>query len=150
MVLLRRTTGLAHRPLFRLQISPDGRWLAFNPKIGPRKEPIFVAPYRPGTNPAESGWIKITDGVGYDGRLLWAPSGNLLYFVSYRDGFQCIYAQRLEPSSKRPSGAPMAVMHFHSARRPLLDTWGVFAGREQIVMSLRESRGSIWMTEFGR
>ena len=72
-----------------------------------------MAPYRPGTNnPAESAWIEITDGVGYDGRPLWVPSGNLLYFVSYRDGFQCIYAQRLEPSSKRPAGAPMAVMPF--------------------------------------
>jgi TolB protein len=145
-----KTTDLLRHPKYdihRLQISPDGRWLAFNPKIAPRKEPIFVAPYRPGSNAAESEWIEITDGTGYDGRPLWAPSGNLLYFVSYRDGFQCIWAQRLEPSSKRPVGVPMAVLHFHSARRPLNDGLGVFLGQKQIVMSLRESRGNIWMAE---
>jgi Tol biopolymer transport system component len=41
-----RITDLLKHPEFdihRLRISPDGRWLAFNPKIGPRKEPIFVA-----------------------------------------------------------------------------------------------------------
>jgi hypothetical protein len=133
--------------IHRLQISPDGRWLAFNPKIGPRKEPIFVAPYRPGHNSPESEWIEIADGTGYDGRPLWAPSGNLLYFVSNRDGFQCIYAQPLDPSSKRPVGEALTVMHFHSARRPLHDSAGVFLGRRQIVMSLREARGNIWMME---
>src|SRR5205814_1488256 len=78
-----KMTDLLRHPKYdihRLQISPDSRWMAFNPKIGPRKEPIFVAPYRPGIPAPESEWIEITDGSGYDGRPLWAPSGNLLYF----------------------------------------------------------------------
>jgi Tol biopolymer transport system component len=76
-----KSTELLKHPKYdihRTQISPDGQWLAFNPKIGPRKEPICVAPYRPGSSPVESEWIEITDGSGYDNRPLWAPSGNLL------------------------------------------------------------------------
>jgi Tol biopolymer transport system component len=136
--------------LHRVQVSPDGQWLAFNPKMGPRREPIIVVPYRQGVAPSESQWIEITDGSGYDARPLWSPSGNLLYFVSKRDGFQCIWAQSLEPSSKRPAGPATPVMHFHSARRPLFETIGVFLGRDQMVMSLREYRGNIWMTELVR
>jgi eukaryotic-like serine/threonine-protein kinase len=145
-----KTTGILQHPKYdihRTQLSPDGQWLAFNPKIGPRKEPICVARYRPGGSPPESEWIEITDGSGSDGRPLWAPSGNLLYFISQRDGFHCIWAQRLDPSTKAPLGAPSASQHFHSARRPLIDSLGVFMGRTQIVMGLREYRGNIWVKD---
>jgi Tol biopolymer transport system component len=148
-----RSTALLQHPKYdihRTQLSPDGQWLAFNPKIGPRKESICVAPFRAGRPPAEKDWIEITDGSGYDGRPLWAPSGNLLYFVSQRDDFHCIWAQRLDPASKRPAGPPVAVQHFHSARRPLNDSLGVFLGHSQIVMSLSENRGNIWMTELAK
>jgi hypothetical protein len=42
------------------------------------------------------------------------------------------------------------VQHFHSARRPLNNTWGVFVGRSQIVMGWSELRGNIWMTDVAR
>ena len=37
---------------------------------------------------------------------IWSPDGNLLYFLSERDGFRCIWGQKLDPASKRPLGAP--------------------------------------------
>jgi hypothetical protein len=51
----------------------------------------------------------------------WSPNGNLLYFVSERDGFRCIWAQRLDPGSKRPVGALFAVYHSHSPQRSLMN-----------------------------
>jgi hypothetical protein len=118
--------------------------------MGARKEPICVAPHHSGSTPDEKEWIEVTDGSGFDSRPLWAPSGNLLYFISQRDGFHCIWAQRLDPTSKRPLGTPIAVQHFHSARRPMRDALGVFVGRSQIVMSLQDTRGNIWMTDLAR
>ena len=34
----------------------------------------------------------------------WSPDGNLLYFLSSRDGFLCLWAQWLDPSTKHPLG----------------------------------------------
>jgi hypothetical protein len=43
-----------------------------------------------------------------------APSGKLLYYISERDGFACIWARRLNPRTKMPMGEPFAVHHQHS------------------------------------
>jgi len=37
--------------------------------------------------------------------------------MSLRDGFECLWVQRLDPAAKTPPGAPFPVYHFHSARR---------------------------------
>ena len=78
--------------------------------------------------------------------------GNLLYFYSKRDGFMCIWAQRLDPASKRPSGAPFAVRHFHSARLaiPPVGSLGLAVAENKIVFTQRETAGNIWMARFER
>ena len=55
------------------------------------------------------------------------PDGNLLYFFSERDGFPCIWAQRVEPLTKHPLGDMFPVYHLHHARRSVrsLDNLGV-------------------------
>jgi hypothetical protein len=50
----------------------------------------------------------------------WSPDGALLYFLSERDGFRCLWAQRLEPTAKTPFGPAVPVHHFHS-RAPLAE-----------------------------
>jgi hypothetical protein len=52
--------------------------------------------------------------------LLWSPDGALLYFLSEREGFRCILAQRLDPATKRLLGEAFPVRHFHTARRSLM------------------------------
>ena len=113
---------------------------------------VFVAPVRPGRPPAESEWIAITDGSQWDRRPDWSPGGNLLYFTSERDGFRCIWAQRLHPATKRPQGSPFAVHHVHKARHSLfnVDTvgqLGLSVARDKIVFATSEITGNIWMME---
>lgn len=49
------------------------------------------------------GWIQASEGgLGFQRQGCWAPDANLVYFLSDRDGFRCIWAQRLEPGAKRP------------------------------------------------
>ena len=81
----------------------------------------------------------------------WSPNGNLLYFLSERDGFRCIWAQHLEPATKRPSGAAFAVRHFHTSRRSLVTigdpiATGLSVGVGKLVFSMTERTGNIWMT----
>jgi pantothenate kinase len=51
----------------------------------------------------------------YDVVPEFSLNGQYLYFQSGRDGFRCIWAQRLDAKNKKPLGSPFAVQHFHNA-----------------------------------
>jgi hypothetical protein len=109
---------------------------------------VAIARFTPGRETPESEWIPIGDGKGMDRRPAWSPDGNLLYFTSERDGFRCIWAQRLN-RDKKPAGAPFVVEHFHTARRslfnvPTVGELGLDVIRDRIVLSFGEMTGNIW------
>jgi Tol biopolymer transport system component len=74
--------------------------VSFN-AVTPGRSRIFVVPFRGAGPVPEADWTAITDGR-WDDKPTWSPDGNLLYMVSERDGFRCIWAQRLHPATKRP------------------------------------------------
>jgi len=91
----------------------------------------------------------VADGSAQQTR--WSPDGNLLPYLSKRDGFVCLWAQRLEPATKRPAGSAFAVYHSHSIRRSLGGVLEGSAGPEvvrgKIVIALKELTGNVWMAE---
>ena len=42
-------------------------------------------------------------------------------FTSERDGFRCIWTQRLNRETKLPAAAPFPVQHFHTSRLSLMN-----------------------------
>src|SRR5262249_17481492 len=148
-------TGLLNHPsyaLFQPQFSPDDRWVSFNGTAAGRSR-IFVAPVRGAGLIPESEWIAITDSV-WDDKARWSPDGNLLYFISDRDGFRCIWAQRLEPASKRPLGPAIPIYHAHEARRSMMNVGSgpleISVARDKIVFNMSEQTGNIWMLQLGK
>jgi dipeptidyl aminopeptidase/acylaminoacyl peptidase len=128
------------------ELSPDQRWVAFNTPIG-RQKPLWIAAYRDGKAAGDRDWIQVsTDG---DERPWWSPDGNLLYLVSRRDGAQCIWAQRLDPATKRLLGDAFAVYHIHGARIKVTSTglapFGPAILPDGIIFSLDEETGNVWI-----
>jgi len=95
--------------LVQPHVSPDGRWIALYINISAVQVPIMVIPLRNGVAASEKEWVTITDGSGFDIDANWSPDGSLLYFFSERDGFRCIWGQKLDPTSKTLLGAPFPV-----------------------------------------
>jgi hypothetical protein len=111
---------------------------------------IYVTAFRDGTVAGEDAWIAVTDGTGMDREVKWAPGGALLYFLSERDGFRCIWAQRLDLESKHPIGKPFAVEHFHHAQQSLSSLGspgkvGLSTTRDGLIFSLADTTGNIWV-----
>lgn len=137
--------------LYRGHFSPDERWVTFHADDPQRGTRVFIAPFRGPVAVDESDWIAITDGKAFDDAPRWSPDGNLLYYFSDQDGSRCIWAQPLEPASKKPLGAPFGVQHLHSRQHSVsavsLNRLDLFVVHDKIVFTMGELRGNIWMAE---
>ncbi len=158
LALLNTTTGvkqpLVEDPvdeLFQASFSPDDRWVAFNPLTPSSQTPIFVVPANGGNSVPRDQWIRITGDNTQDGKPRWSPDGNLLYFISARDGVYCLWAQRLDPRTKKPLGAAFVVYHLHGVRNSLTEIptqyVSISVGQGKVVMPLADMKGNVWLLE---
>jgi DNA-binding winged helix-turn-helix (wHTH) protein/Tol biopolymer transport system component len=144
--------------VFHAFFSWDDRWVAFKafPLEGVKTQ-IMIAPVRNGVAGKEAEWIGVTDGRYIDDKPQFSPDGNTVYFTSTRDGYLCIWAQKLDPVTKRPVGEPFGYEHFHnSAGRDGVTFWGGGGGvfpdlsvaRDKMLIALPQFRAEVWMTQF--
>jgi Tol biopolymer transport system component/predicted Ser/Thr protein kinase len=143
-----RTTQIVKHPEYDFiqpQFCPGDSWISFACMYQPDRTRVMVAPFRGAAIIPESDWIAVTDGSGFDSRPRWSPNGNLLYFISDRDGFRCIWAQRLD-ANKRRVGPAFAVRHFDDPRRLLSDIpeLGLSVARDKLVFNMIEQTGNLW------
>jgi hypothetical protein len=135
--------------IFSPRMAPDQRWVAVSVNQGQGRASIWIVPIDSGAPADESRWIRVTQDVGYADKQDWSPDGNVLYFYSTRDGFGCLYAQRLDPGTKRPVGESIAIGHWHSARRSLhnvgLGNLNLSVAADKLVFNLAERTGNVWM-----
>jgi Tol biopolymer transport system component len=129
--------------LYQSHPSPDGHWLLI---MGPGS--ANVTPIADGKPPIPDHWKPVVRGNSNLQR--WSPDGNTVYFISHRDRYRCIWAQRLNPATKDPVGEPFAIYHDHGARlsmQALVDTGavGLDVARDKIVFTQVERTGNIWL-----
>lgn len=140
-----RQTPLVKHPDYDVlygRFSPDNRWISFTARVQPARGRIVVAP-ADGPRPIpESAWLTIAE-VGPDDYANWSPDGKTLYFTSGRDGYSCLWGQRIDASSRRPVGEAFAVHHLHGRLSFKHGGWSAAAGR--IAIPLVEMTGNLWM-----
>ena len=146
----RRKTLLLDDPKLDLRearFSPDERWILFTAGIRGGSSRLYVTPYHDRAPFPSQAWISITDASSWDTNAQWSPDGKLVYFVSTRDGYRCIWAQRLDAASK-PAGPAFGVYHFHAAQlapaQLAMANMDLFVARDQILVSLGQMTGNIW------
>jgi Tol biopolymer transport system component len=99
------------------RLSPDSKWIALvrtDNRSGAYGAGIMIWPFR--DNVLLNSEAILVSAHAADGVPAWSPDGNLLYFRSGRDRQACIWAQRLNPSSKKPLGDPFAVARLNRYR----------------------------------
>ena len=133
--------------LFSPSVSRDGNWLAVIVRTPPNDHRIAVVPLHDGTAARKQDWIFITEAGIWVDKPRWSPNGNLLYYISDRDGFDCIWVEHLDPLTKHRVGAPNALMHFHTSSSSLDTAYGLelsVAG-DKLVLDIGDTSGNIWL-----
>jgi Tol biopolymer transport system component/predicted Ser/Thr protein kinase len=148
-----RMAQSARYDIDQAQFAPDGAWISVVAHIGANRTRIFAIPIRDGAAVSESQWIPITDGASWDDRPRWSPRGNAIYFISRRDGFECIWKQALDPATGRPAGPPVAVHHFHSTGLSIMhmgsERLGLSVAEDKLAFNLLALTGNLWMIQTG-
>jgi hypothetical protein len=138
----------------RAHISRDGRWLAFRvtARGGGRGSEVFVAPLGPDLPAPRSAWISVSDVRERDARPTgWSPRGNMIYILSSRDGFRCLYGRPWDAKSGRPAGPLKIVRHFHNFRNPggggasVISTGaGSAIAGDEFIFDYSTTNGDVW------
>ncbi len=136
------------------RFSRDSKWVAFHAvKNANNTAQIWIVPRTETTPVPQSEWIAITDGSQMERDPAWSADGRVLYFISERDGFRCVWARRMNPDSKQPLGEAFPVRHFHSERLSLRHVGsrgyitGLSAGEGSLIFSIGDLRANIWIEE---
>ena len=112
---------------------------------------ILIAPVRHGTPGAAQEWIAVTDGAHNDDKPQFSADGNTVYFTSTRDGYLCIWAQRLDPVTKHPLGSPVAFEHFHNSAGHDASLNQIASdltvARDKMLINLPEIHSAVWMVQ---
>jgi hypothetical protein len=133
--------------LLDADLSADEKWVALS--TGRRDGHVGLRVVRldaPSDSPPEGS--PITDEKAWTGSPRWSPDGHLLYCLSDRDGFNCVWATPLDLLTKRPSGPPFAVLHAHRNRMKmsLPDPWwfSIAVSDRRLVLNAGEWTGEIY------
>ncbi len=138
--------------LYQTKFSLDDQFVALNAchdyDSGVRDCRIFIVPIENGVPPPPDRWISVDHPSHWDDKPRWSPNGNLLYFISDRDGYLCLWAQRLANRTKAPVGTPFPVYHFHSARLSTanldMSILEIGVAKDKIIVGLGELTGNVW------
>lgn len=146
--------NLPDQHLFHPFFSWDDRWVVFKEM---KAEPalaaqIFITPVRQGVPGKEAEWIAVTDGLHQDDKPQFSADGHTVFFTSTRDGYVCIWAQKLDPVTRHPVGPPVGFEHFHnSAGRDAVSffflQWDLTVARDKMLINLPRISTEIWMVQ---
>jgi Tol biopolymer transport system component/predicted Ser/Thr protein kinase len=156
-IVLRDVSSGRETPAFDLEagslidadLSWDDRWLATLVGGPESTVAIHVVPVEGGTvRGARS--VEIARSDQWLSSPRWSPDGSRLYYMAVRDGFLCIWAQAVDPSTKAPRGEPFAVFHAHRNPWRMMAPRGSFTlsiGRHRLVFNAAELTGSVLMAQ---
>jgi Tol biopolymer transport system component len=125
-------------------LSPDGKWLAMAVEHGKRQVQGYIAPFYEEVLAHPSKWIRIIE-EPFNLTFAWSPDGADLYYFHSRDGFRCLWVERVqELIAGRRAPPPRPVRHFHSFQDFPLNGSAISIAKNRIAVLLAQHRANLW------
>jgi serine/threonine protein kinase len=135
------------RALLDSDLSRDDAWLAIQAGEADGTVAIYAIPLRD-PPAAQEAWIRIAGGDTWVGAPRWSVNGNILYYISERDDFMCVWGQSLDPATKAPVGEVFSVLHAHTSSMLMIkvrrNMWTLEVGRDRLVFNAAEASGNVY------
>jgi Tol biopolymer transport system component/predicted Ser/Thr protein kinase len=134
--------------IYDVDLSRDDRWLAVRSVRPDGRRALHVIAVRdPPPPPGE--WIEIAPGENWVSSPHWSHDDRLLYYLSIRDDFNCIWAQPLDPLSKRPVGDELPILHAHRSNMKIYGprrgmAFELSVGTHYLAFNAAEQKGEIY------
>ena len=81
----------------------------------------------------------------------WSANGRLLYYLSDRDDFICVWARALDPTTLEPTGEPFAIAHAHETEKKMLTAmrsmWSLSVGADRLVFNAARASGNVYTAQ---
>jgi Tol biopolymer transport system component len=134
--------------VFEASVSPGDRRLAFTVERPNGTAALYMAPLTLPPAPPET-WNLIAQDRDALTAPRWSPKGRFLFFGSKRDGFPCVWAQRIAGNGK-PLGTPVAVFHSHASSIMKMAGEAFYSiTRDRLYMTAWDMKGNIWTLNVG-
>jgi len=135
------------RALLDTDLSRDDAWLAIQAGEADGTVAIYAIPLRDPPAPRED-WIRIAGGDAWVGAPRWSVNGNILYYISERDDFMCVWGQPLDPATKVPVGEVFSVAHAHTSSMRMTTVrrsmWTLEVGHNRLVFNAAVVTGDVY------
>lgn len=129
--------------------SPNQKLLVFGNRVVGKGIQLMIAPF---SGEGEAGKpIELTSVEFNDDRPHFSNDGRLVYFLSDRDRYVCLWAMPIDPVKGTPRGEPRAVHHFH--RRALaIDAvpapiQGISTSSNRVALTVQRIRSGVFLAE---
>jgi len=135
------------RGLLDTDLSRDGAWLAIQAGEADGTVAVYAVPTLEPPAPPED-WIRIAGGETWVGAPRWSVDGNIIYYISERDDFMCVWGQPLDPATKTPIGEVFSVAHAHTSSMRMMTVrrsmWTLAVGHDRLVFNAAEASGDVF------
>jgi len=131
-----------------LAFSPARNLLAFTEAREDGMGALYVVPV---ANPTEKSDPRkfVAEDRNFIAAPEWSPDGKVLYYLSQRDGFKCVWAQPIAPDGT-PAGAPVAALHLHPGGGRMGGPLNVAVAKGQLFVLKTQLRGDVWSVQLDR
>lgn len=128
--------------------SPATEYLLFTSSVNGASSRIFAARFSSQEPRIEGPWITFTSEGESADHPRWSGDGKTAFYLSNRDGFTCLWAQRFDVASGTLSGEPFVITHYHNHRwgpeRTAPFVLGLAVAGQSVFMNLGEVTETVW------
>ena len=134
--------------------SEQNQYLLFTALRDGTTKQVFAVFYPKSTHTATGEWIPITSKSEFSERPRWSGDGGTVFYLSRRDGFSCVWAQRFDPKAGQVLGDPFPVLHYHNPRFSpevvVNRSFNLSVAGDSVYLNVGEINTSIWVGRLKR